>query len=281
MHSIKINQTTYTIPSTWSEITRPVWKKLSPYVIEGKFFNKEVIAILMTRKKFGRTIPVSKEILDNLQPGIIYEIYDRCLDWLQAENCTHPPFESWKIKGTRYYLPGNQLKYMTLIEYAVLDLCYNVYQALFKANHFDMAQEWRDKLVTYMARPIDKKIDPNDPNTFLGDRREKFNTIICDRRLPIFRDTPLEFKHGVLFYFVGCKKHIHEKYKGVIFQSPYTDEGKEIIGVSKKPPQPEEWIKIAFKLSGGKFGTLKQTQYSNLYDVLEEIKMQQLENIKS
>lgn len=280
MHSIKINQNTYTIPASWSEIKKPVWKKLAPYIIAGEYFNKEVIALLMTRRKFGRNIPVSKEILDNLQPGILYKIYDECLDWLQSE-CTHPPFESWKIKGKRYYLPGAELKYLTLIEYAVLDLCYNVYQALWKQKYYDLAQDWLDKLVCYMARPLDKRIDHNDPNTFLGDRREKFNTIICDRRLPVFRKAPMTFKYGCLFYFLGCKKHIHEKYKGVIFQSPYTDEGKEIIGVSKKPPQPEEWIRIAFKLSGGKFGNLKETQYSNLYDVLEEIKIQQLENVKN
>ena len=44
------------------------------------------------------------------------------------------------------------------------------------------------------------------------------------------------------------------------------------IGVQKDDkPQPFRWIEITRRLAGGKFGNLRETQFSGLYDVLEEL----------
>ena len=274
MHQIKINKTTYQLPSSWEEMDKKTWTRIAPLVIAGKIYTKEMLALLMTRKIMGIKRLVSIKIIENLTAGQQYELYN-CIQWIKKDPCTHPPFKSWRIKRKRYFLPDFEFRYMTVIEYALLDLCYQVYQRLWERNEFDLADQWRDKLVSYMARPRDSKINPNDPETFLGERRERMNTLICDRRIPIFRKAPTAFKYGCLLYFVGCKRFIHEKYRNTIFFDTHTDDGQEIMNVAKKEPNPKEWIEIVMRLSGGKFGDLKETQYTNLYDILEELKIQQ------
>jgi hypothetical protein len=38
-----------------------------------------------------------------------------------------------------------------------------------------------------MARPIDPRINPKDPETYMYDRREKFNTAVIERRWSHFQ----------------------------------------------------------------------------------------------
>ena len=134
------------------------------------------------------------------------------------------------------------------------------------------ANSWLTKLCLYMARPIDKRIDPKDAETYMGDRREKFNTAVIEQRWPLFREIDPADRFGCLWFFLGCKAYIHQKYKGKLWFDTHDEEGNEIIGVQKDDkPQPFRWIEICRKLAGGKFGNLRETQFAGLYEVLEEL----------
>lgn len=276
--TIKTPSRTFTgsLPASWKEIGKNEWVAIAPYLISGDIYNRDIIWNLLRTEKWGVRFRVPRKIVLEIPPEQMYDVYS-CISWLLTDNCTDPPFEAWKLKGKWYYMPASRLQNISLIEYAFLDLCYNVYQALWKKQQYDTAQEWMIKLACYMARPIDPRVDQNDPETFQGDRREKFNTIITDRRMPLFREAPMEFVYGCAYFFLGCKRYIHQRYKNTIFYDTHDSMGNEVIGVSHKKPSPQEWIRIAFRLSGGKFGGLRDTQYSNLYDVLEEMNDQQLQ----
>jgi len=107
---------------------------------------------------------------------------------------------------------------------------------------------------------------------FLGDQREKFNTKIIEARIPGFMKMRQSDKLGCLFFFTHCKRYLHKKYKGTLWHDTHTEDGNEIIGVNQnQKPEPLRWMKIIQKLAGGKFGTLQETRFTNLYDILDEL----------
>ena len=171
MHKIKINQKPYDLASSWEEVTPQDWDRIAPYIIADDIYNPEVLYLLISRKRWGFRRRISTDLINALDPGQLFDLYN-CISWIKDVPCTEPPFKSRRLGWKRYHLPASEFKYMTVIEYAILDLCYQVYQRLWQSKNFDLAEEWAAKLVSYMARPLDKKVNPNDPNTFEGERRE-------------------------------------------------------------------------------------------------------------
>lgn len=279
MHSIqmRIGKKNYDciMPSTWEEITWEEWKAIAAPIFDGKLFSRRVIASLLKKDTFWGHRKLPKKVINQIPTEGLYPLYG-ALDWLHLDNCIFPPFEFVRIGKKKFYLPSARLENATIVEFALLDMAWELSRFYDQRNQPDKAEYWLTRLCTYMCRPIDKRINHKDPETYMGDRREKINTAIIDLRIPIFEKMmDPRYRFGCIFFFLGCKKYIHKRYKGTLWHDTHDVEGNEIIGVQKDDkPQPMRWMNIIRKLAGGKFGNLRETQFANLYDVLDELRDQ-------
>jgi hypothetical protein len=273
MNQIQINSKgktyNFTLSSTWEELSgSKQWRALSPHLEDNDYYNRDAIKALILKGKF----PGERHI-----PSQGYLPLYNCLDFLMDHPCVYPPIKSFMI-GYRlqlFHLPAPRLENISIIEFAFLDMCWELNRFFRGRGEVEKAEEWLTKLCMYMARPIDKRIDPKDPETYMGDRREKFNTGVIDPRWELFQKIRQSDRFACIWFFLGCKRYIHQRYKGKLWFDTHDSEGREIIGVQKDDkPQPFRWIEIIRKLAGGKFGNLKETQFTGLYDVLEELVVQ-------
>ena len=262
------------MPSNWEEISWKEWKEIANLIFEGNIFSRKVVASLLNKQTFWGHKPIGEKIVNQIPSEGIYPLYD-ALDWMHLDNCIYPPFEFIKVGRKKFYLPAARLENASIVEFALLDMAWELSRFYEQKKQADKADYWLTRLCTYMCRPIDKRINHQDPETFMGDRREKVNTAIIDRRIPLFERMDPRYRFGCIFFFLGCKKYIHDKYKGTLWFDTHDSDGNEIIGVQKDDkPQPMRWMNIIRKLAGGKFGNLRETQFANLYDVLNELRDQ-------
>jgi hypothetical protein len=256
------------LASGWEEIEDKQWVSIYQNLESGNVFNHSMIRALILKGKFPQ------KYMDQMPKEGFLPLYD-CIDFLIKTPCSSPPFPYLKIKRKKYHLPSARLENISIIEFAFLDMAWELNRFFRERNQEAKAEEWLTRLCMYMARPIDKRINPNDTETYNGDRREKFNTAVIEPRWPVFQKIDSVYRAGCIFFFLGCKAYIHQKYKGSLWFDTHDKDGNEIIGVQKDDkPQPFRWIEICRKLAGGKFGNLKETQFAGLYDVLEELKDQ-------
>lgn len=275
MNNIQIttpNKTfSFNLVSTWEELSTmnwPItrWAKIFPYIEQNNIYHHRVIQLLTQTGD----LPKQKHI-----PAEGYLPLYNCLDWLIDSPCIHPPIKYFRIGWKLYHLPAPRLENIPIIEFAFLDMCWELNRVFRDRGDDKTAEEWLTKLCMYMARPIDKRINPKDPDTYMGDRREKFNTGVIEPRWKIFQKIRPADRFACIWFFLGCKRYIHQRYKGKLWFDTHDAEGREIIGVQKDDkPQPFRWIEITRRLAGGKFGNLRETQFTGLYDVLEELVVQ-------
>lgn len=259
---------TYSLPESWAEVPKGRWSRIAPLMIQGDndYSRTRLLRVLLFRKKHGYLPVPLWELLDPLQVQAMLPL----LDWIWKDPMVIRPFSHIRIAGKKYHLPLDDLQYITLIEYAYVDFCANIWKRASETNNEAQAREYLDKLVCYLCRPRDRRIKRNDASRFKGDIREQFNTPVCDARLPRFARLPVEIKLGVLIFFLACKRRIHEQNVGTVFVKG--EEGQEVIGA--RDMKPQEWIDICFAMSGGKFGNLQETMYTHLSLITHELKLQ-------
>lgn len=248
----------YRAPESWGELSPKQYRKLAPFLLANEIYRPAVISICMK---------ISPEILAELPAPALIPLYE-ILSWIFKPQ-TAPPFEFLRLRLRKYYLPGERLENISIVEYGFLDMALIVMQKMEEQKRGDVFEDYLNRLCAYMIRPKSKTLDLS-PENFSGDIREIFNTSIIENRLKrISKIKPID-KFLILRYFVGCKRYVQGRYPR-LFPKPFTPEGKEIIGVIQKEESPLQWMEVIRKLSGGKFGTFEQTQRANLYAVLDEL----------
>ncbi len=140
--------------------------------------------------------------------------------WIWEPVGTKQPMPSIEWEGMKLLLPNDELKHITLIEYAFADMAYMMYMKRRAAEDRAGAEEWLNRLLSYLLRPANPDANPDDAATWKGDAREMFNTDLCERRMPAVSRLPLGTKLLVLYHFAACKAAIHQRYKGRIFVEP-------------------------------------------------------------
>lgn len=283
MHEIAIirgdQRFAYSLADDWSEIERQDWAAIAIPFLQGDTPRTRTAALRRLLKRKGKVI---SPILFNKLNGDQLKQISVCIDWIWEKRLTTQPFAAVKVQdGQELLLPGDGLKSVTLIEYAFLDLYYNVYMQMIEAGNEEQAESYLHHLLCYMLRPQKEglDIDKPDPDTWDGDPREKFNTDICERRIPLIKKLKPEVKLALLMFFVGCKAKIHEDFEGTVFINSVDKDGNT-VHTGGRPMEPTEWLDMCFALSGGIFGTLEQTMYAPLFTVLRHLQLQELKPVK-
>lgn len=266
MHQIRVRKARMLMPSQWSEIRMKDWKLIAPFILNNNPFNRSLVLDLIRPKNIFQyfRLPYSwKELVSTEQLASLFD----CVEWMQTPSPS-PPINSFRHRGKRYYFPKAKLSNITIIEFAALDLCFNVYRDAAEKGEHDRAEMFLNKLVGYMCRPADRTVSMTDAHNFRGDVREPFNSAVCDGRAKTVAKFPDHIRIACVLFFTSCKQHIYNMYKHPLFE-----------GGSGKP-NARYWLDAASKMAGGKFGTLEQTRFTNLYDFLDEMKEQVIESKK-
>jgi len=262
-------RTRWQMPANWEGVDPWMWDAMAKALLLGNTpIGKVAMSAAMLHNDNRITIPAA--VLSQLDPVEVAEIANLAA-WPWEEPLQRPIFEAFTHEGVEYLLPKARMTNAVVIEYAMADTMYALAERAAKAGNTAAQEEYTCKLIAYISRPADPRIDPTDSTTYRNDLREKFNQPICDARVESLRRLPDSTKLGVQMFFVGCKRAIHESCKNVIF-SEAAKEGEEVA--SGRAMRPTEWLDICFNIAGQKFGTFEQTLYTNLWTVIYYLKLQ-------
>lgn len=279
--TINGRRTEYELPERHHELRPKDWPQIAPFLLAKDQPGQRTLLLyrLLRKAKSGKAMPRSTwQLLGAERILALLPL----LDWLYQDRPTEQPFESVNIRHEGQMLscllPAAGLRYITLIEYAMVDMHYTLYAQAVQQGQQQQAHEHFHKVIAYLCRPRAKGVDPTDAATFKGDLREQFNTVVCDARLSDWERIGYDIKLPIMLFFAGCKAAIHESYKGTVFVNPLDEEtGEPVQGA--KPAGPQAWIDLAYSLSGGRYGTLEQTMYAPLDNVLYDLYLQRIHKL--
>ena len=190
---------------------------------------------------------------------VLYELSEQ-LSFLWNETSGKAWFSSFNYRGCRYFLPGDNFHYGSLIEFIYADQKLQAY-----AETQDI--ETLNELVAILCRPTLRgwwwKKYRADKHT--GDCRERFNATICARRAKTLANLAPEYKTYVLRYFVGCKLAIMRAYPSLF---PDTGVRTPDTGL-RTPVSGSPWLTLLKDVASTQlYGDYDKTAHYNLHTIL-------------
>lgn len=275
MHKIQLglgsHQLNATLPDSWAEMG-PYWPDVAGYVTAGLYADPAVLRVLLRQRRLFKMRPIKAKYWQQIPSEGLHALQGS-LDFL-AMPSGKPIYPSVRLGRKRYYLPDENMYNVSIVEFAFVDLAYEVLKLYQERDEKDNALEWTARFCAYMARPLDRQIDPKDAKQYKGDRRETFNTSLIDERIEAFKQIAPHYAFACLHYFLGVKKYLSRRYANTLFVDlSHEVDPDSIIGVDRQP-QPRRYLDAIARLAGGKFGDLNATRQANLYDFLDEINNQ-------
>lgn len=262
----------YQLPSGYDEVRPEDWPRIMPYLLlHDDAQTRTLLLFNLLRDRKGNRIKLGN--FRRLSSDQILQLFP-LIEWIYTDRPTSPPFPHISLpEHGDMLLPNAELKYISLIEYAVVDFFYHQYAEAAIAGQQEQASEYFHRVVGYLCRPRARGVDPTDASTFKGDLREQFNTSICDERMPAWQKLSYEAKLPVMLFFAGCKALLHQRFKGSVFFSEIDEKtGEKVQGV--KAAGPQAWIDLVYQLAGPRYGTIEQTMYTPLDTILYDLQLQ-------
>lgn len=158
-----------------------------------------------------------------------------------------------RIRFTYLYGPADMLKNLTFKEFVY---AYNVYRAYKSTGKTHRLNE----LIAILYRP---KVDglTSASKEYNGDLREPFNNNLVDQRARLVANLPRHYKFAIQLFFEGCFSQIVERYDKLFAKN---DTDSEAAGNLKE---------LIHRLAGNEFGNFQETEQQNIYDILDQLKI--------
>jgi hypothetical protein len=244
MHQFRVLNQSFELPERWAELTARQLHAITPYLLQPATDWKMRVAALL------KLAPVlsHKRLRQLGQSDSEYLV--RCLEWIWTTPMDKCPIEFFEYEGRQYWLPDPVLENLVGIEYVSAE------------HHFKQFARDKptpgalDSLVATICRPVKKNLDESDPE-WDGDKREKFNSKIAERRAVEFKDLPLPTKQLVLQFYIGADRAFHERYKE-LYKAPG----------GGKPGRPNSFGTLGILdalATEGVFGTFDQVCFTNVH----------------
>jgi len=150
------------------------------------------------------------------------------------------------FKFKKYHGPKDKLSNLTAEEFGLCELCY---------EHFELTRDkgYLDALVAILYRPRRwKNID--------DDIRVPLTSYAREKRTERFKQLPDRIRWSVYLNYEGCRNFIIASHREVFKKSS-----------PGAPSKPTSWAKVVQSAAGGIFGTLKETEKSNIHKFLSEL----------
>lgn len=249
MNQINLNGRSFTAPASWEEMTPKqllIWIKILDQNVEQ--FDAFKLAVFffykISNKWWLRLTEVQRYNL-TLTLAFLWD-KDKAVNWI---------IPSVRIWLRKYIGPDNRLSNITIKEYRSCEIYHTLYQRTGSGNYLDM-------LIATLYRPIGKNDSGND-------EREKLNDISIRKNASKMSRLSEPMRQAILFNYEACSVSIRSKYPFVF---------KAVGKADKSLPDLEAHIKI---VSGGKFGSFKETETTPVYLFLDHLNQYIEESEKS
>jgi hypothetical protein len=205
MRIVKIGKKKYRIPRTWSEVDKVCLLKLISILFIAKPNTQEQYYALLN-------VFVPTRILDSIS-----EDYLESLSELVAWMPTTPLLNITCTHYGKYYLPEENGKYLSAIEYAQLRFLLTQIK--------DKPDSILDITANFMRpRKSRKQIESQ---TFDGDIRVKYNSYHIDREKEAIKKLPIEVAMLCTLYAIAIVNHINTQYKSLFDPSEESNTEEE------------------------------------------------------
>lgn len=172
------------------------------------------------------------------------------IGFLFGENRLHQwVMPSFWFRFKKYYGPKSKLSNLTAEEFTLCEFCYEQFELKGSVKYLD-------HLAAILYRPRRWFNIDNDIRTDL-------RTISYEKRAVRFAKLPNRMRYAIYLNYEGCRNFII-KNNPEIFKK---EKGKG----SAKEPKVTPWSRIVQNGAGGIFGTLKETEKSNVHKFLSEL----------
>ncbi len=122
----------------------------------------------------------------------------KSVDFLTTESqLTKNNFPKFTILARHFYGPSTKGYNITFLEFLNAE-------ATLYAFHKSRKQKYLRQLCAILYRPQTKNYNPKSPD-FNGDRREKFNDFIYQKRIWLFRFLSKQKQYAVYLFYIGCR----------------------------------------------------------------------------
>ena len=164
--------------------------------------------------------------------------------------------DNWLIPSLRhrlrkYHGPKSKLMNITVKEFGLLEHCYNRFQ-----------ETKNDGFLDHMAAILYR------PRRYFGiddDIRRPLRDHSMEKRAERFASLPTVTKWAIFLNYEGCRNFIHRQFREVYSKAGATTS-------KTAPKQNNQWQLVINAAAGGKFGTLDQTENSNLHKFLLDLR---------
>lgn len=240
----------FVAPSEWNELTKKqlfIWSGiiLQRIPIELALSTAAIFFYRIPRHLFGLLSSVQRVQLS------------ASLSFLESNDLTRNVIGSFRLFFRRYQGPANRLSNINISEYRRTEIYYQLYQSTRDEMYLNLlcATLFRPKT----NRPIDE--DPRKP-ILENDLKKRAET---------FKWLHPNLRHSILLFYEGCRGYIIKTHPR-IFQKSNDNKAKGLF----------DFEEIVLAISGDKFGTFYQTQFTNLYLFLKHLndRMEEADRIK-
>lgn len=259
------------LPENWEEVTSKQFKALLP-LLYGKYpfsdtsnLRVDLVKALvfshrnpLKRRKYRKAFPHLTDIT-------IVELSD-LVKFLWETSPSIALMKSFRHGLNRYYLPKDNLENAIMLEYI---LCDAYLEGVAEEENL-LQSELLNKLIATLCRPkrFGWSLIRRFPGLNTGDCRQKFNQEIMESRAKKLENLPLALKLFVLFFFMGCKKHVMDEYP-LLFPEPKKGAS------SQANEDPYSWAETLKDVAATKlYGNYDETAYYNLHTILTNLQFE-------
>jgi hypothetical protein len=267
--SISKKKFEFTAPSNWNEVNE---KQLIAWA-----------AICLKKLEFGEAIRMALIVFYSIPPIKFFLIPESqkvelapTLEFLFGPNklirwiIKEVKIASFLAMTRRYYGPEDRLSNITIGEFRRLEFYWQAFTKSYELSaksyeHRDSAEGFLDLLIATLYRPKRKGLIDKDV-------REDISEHGLRLRAEQMAKLPRKVRHAILLNYEGCRAYIREKYLDKLPK-----------GESKSESEIFDYNGIILSVSGGKFGTFKETESAPLYEFLQHVvdTAEEVERLKS
>lgn len=232
----------------------------------------EVPTMMVKTKIVKSLLGLPAPIWNKLGADVIYDLIQQ-IAWIWKTPLSQGFLESFSWKSQTFYLPKDNLKNISIIEFAMAEKYLKAFTSSNPEGHA------LNELVATLCRPMKKGIDPTS-DEYGGDLREKFNSDLISNRAIEFRSLNINIKMAVLRFFIDCVAEIQKKYS-MVYPKPEPDSEPEPQSPAQKALSSFGMLAVLMDLAeAGTFGTWEEACFTNIHTILLYLTKQKLDQME-
>ncbi|TGE26899.1 hypothetical protein [Hymenobacter metallicola] len=249
MTTLQIWGTSYRVPTTWNELTRPQLLAVVRilYGPEGQLPRPLCLLSVLSGVSLAQLLQ-----LPAVQCVQLYSVTDFVFD--EEQWLTQQLLPVLKVGVNKYAGPRSVLGNVLFGEFIFADTYFRAWATGRSAQALHL-------FLATLYRPVVPGLSPSDPR-WQGDQRQPFN----EHRLEYFaaklQHLPDDQKLAITTWYRGCRAQLEQEFPEV-FDVQQQEAGARQDG--------GDWGRVLRKLSGGAFGTLEQTARQHVRTLLAEM----------